>query len=78
VSSPNVVVLALQAARESNLASIRAIDAVLEIIAPAQKPVETTEDIAQGNCTHENAPKISTGAGVFRVCECGYQEQIVS
>jgi hypothetical protein len=78
VSSPNVVVLALQAARESNLASIRAIDAVLEIIAPAQKPVEATEDVVEGDCTHANAPKISTGAGVFRVCECGYQEQIVS
>jgi len=78
VSSPNVVVLALQAARESNLASIMAIDAVLEIIAPAQKPVEATEDVVEGDCTHENALKISTGAGVFQVCECGYQEKIVS
>jgi hypothetical protein len=79
VNNPaDVVVAALTAARESNVASIRAIDAVLAIITPAEKPVETTEEVVEGDCTHENAPKISTGAGVFRVCECGYQEQIVS
>ena len=69
MSEINLVIESLRAARASNEASMKAIDAVLAMLIKATPP---TND---GECDHIKAVKVSTGGGTFRVCECGYQEQ---
>ena len=69
MSEINVVIESLRAARASNEASIKAIDAVLAMLIKATPPTDESE------CNHTKAVKVATGGGTFRVCECGYQEQ---
>ena len=69
--SAEVVIQSLKAARASNEASIRAIDAVLAILEP--RP-ETGAEIEHAPCAHAGAVKVESRDGRWLVCgDCGEQ-----
>lgn len=78
--SAEVVIQSLRAARASNEASIRAIDAVLAILEPkpatgAEMRVEPEpEPEGEPSCKHVGAVKVDSRDGKWLVCgDCGDQ-----
>jgi hypothetical protein len=79
VNELDIILKSITAAKAANLAAIHALDAVERMLEPKPSaetlPIEPATAIAS-ECTHGGAVLINTSAGTFRVCECGFQEQL--
>lgn len=74
MSELDIILKSITAAKAANLAAIHALDAVERMLEPQPSPESPTPK-PDGECTHEGAILVSTSAGTFKVCECGFQSQ---
>jgi len=78
VSELNLVLKSIEAAKAANLAAIRALEAVEQMLggsAPEPEPETEPEQQPEG-CQHTDAVKVPTVNGSFLVCPCGHQQEI--
>jgi len=76
MSEIDVVLGALGAAKQSNIASIRAIEAVERMLAPVEEyQPEVTPEVEPEpeGCQHTNAIEVHSMTQAYKVCECGEQ-----
>jgi len=72
---------AIRAARESNLAAIRALEVVEAVFSPRPEPTpqvvpDLVSDLIPEGCQHEEALTLQTATGTYVVCPCGEQRLV--
>lgn len=70
----DLVLKSIEAAKQANLASVKALEAVEQMLKAAEPELALGEGSSE--CTHETASLINTSAGTFQVCHCGWQIQL--
>lgn len=81
MSELDIITKTIEAALAANEASSNALRAVLRLLGKPNTSPEiqnsttetTTETTTDEECQHQDAIPVSTGAGTFLVCGCGWQ-----
>lgn len=81
MSELDIIIQTITAAKQANIAALRALEAVEQMLVPpaadeetSKTPTETTETPTE--CQHADAVKVSTVEGDYLVCGCGVQNKI--
>lgn len=75
MSEIDPILITIKAAKAANLAAIQALTAVEQML--GEKVLENKPNLPDEKpegCQHEKSVEVSTGAGRFKICECGHQE----
>ena len=76
----DAILFTIKAAKAANQAAIQALTAVEQMLGKrvlenAPEQTQETKQQPEG-CQHQKAVEVSTGAGRFKICECGYQQEV--
>jgi hypothetical protein len=79
MSDIDPILFTIRAAKAANQAAIEALTAVEQMLGERvleNASAQTKETKEPEGCQHKKSVEVSTGAGRFKICECGHQQEV--